>query len=524
MYYKAESYLGSIYAGKHLYSSGLTPVYVSDNPVLNAQHVVFEAAKAFRWGLPYHAALASVTTAPAELIGMGKRLGKIKPGYDADIVVWDSDPLSIGATPAQVWIDGTAQYDNPVVLDKKPSRPILEKHASVDVVETPIDVPDMVFTGITNVWIPGFEESAGTDGKTLNVAVNDGTITCVGTCASELAAASSRKGKVVAVHDGHLTHTFTAVSGGLGIQEIAGESSTGNGNAKAFSRAVDGLLLQGKLLNTAHESGFTKAISATSGGAPSTSVVFLTGAVVAAHNGAVLAEDAALHYKLNLEARESTSYSQLFGELRSKLLGAIKANASDVDKFSEEFYLKRVVDGHVALVAYIDSADGISTLLRVKADVEKANSGKPLHVAIHGGAEAHLVAKELATADVGVILSAAQPLGMSWDARRALTGAPLTDGTTATRLHDAGVTVAIGINEGWQSRSLALDVASIHHNSNGKISAREALKLISSNVHKILGIKENTEGHFLVHEGSPVDITSRIIAVSGGTGSVSVFA
>lgn len=95
----AKAYVGSEYAGKHLYNAGLTPVYVSDNPVLNAQHVVFEAAKVYHYGLPYHAALANVTTAPAEELGLGRRLGKVKPGFDADVAVWDSDPLSIGAAP-----------------------------------------------------------------------------------------------------------------------------------------------------------------------------------------------------------------------------------------------------------------------------------------------------------------------------------------------------------------------------------------------------------------------------------------
>ncbi len=62
--------------------------------MVNAQHVLFEAAKGYRFGLPYHAALAAVTTAPAERLGLGQSLGKIKPGFDADIVVWDTDPLS----------------------------------------------------------------------------------------------------------------------------------------------------------------------------------------------------------------------------------------------------------------------------------------------------------------------------------------------------------------------------------------------------------------------------------------------
>ena len=47
MFYKTEAYIGSEYAGKILNENNLTVVYVSDNPVINAQHVLFEAAKAW---------------------------------------------------------------------------------------------------------------------------------------------------------------------------------------------------------------------------------------------------------------------------------------------------------------------------------------------------------------------------------------------------------------------------------------------------------------------------------------------
>ena len=39
----------------------------------------------------------------------------------ADVVIWDSSPLSLGATPIQVFIDGIAQLDNPYSV-KKPER------------------------------------------------------------------------------------------------------------------------------------------------------------------------------------------------------------------------------------------------------------------------------------------------------------------------------------------------------------------------------------------------------------------
>jgi imidazolonepropionase-like amidohydrolase len=45
-------------------------------------------------GLTPAQALAAATTTAADLLGMGDRLGRIAPGYAADIVAVDGDPLS----------------------------------------------------------------------------------------------------------------------------------------------------------------------------------------------------------------------------------------------------------------------------------------------------------------------------------------------------------------------------------------------------------------------------------------------
>lgn len=528
MYYKAEAYLGSVYAGKHLYEAGLTPIYVSDNPVLNAQHVLFEAAKAHHWGLPYHAALSSVTSAPAEELGLGKRLGKIKPGYDADIVVWDSDPLSIGATPVQVWIDGTAQFENPFVLEKPLKTPIIKQDVpDVGTSETAIESSNVVFTGVTNVWIPGFDTV--TKGEPVNVVVKDGEISCVGPCVSQLDNARVNNATIVDLKDGHLTKAFTAFGGSLGLNEIDAEKEASNGNSgDKFTRAVDGLQMQGIKLAAALTSGVTRSMSAPVRNGPGSehgvSVGFLTNSQTSLDPGAVFSEELALHYSFGLSARDKTSYAALFGDLRSKLLKAIKDKSEVFNSFSEEAYLQRVVNGDLTLVASVDSADGIATLLRVKSEVEKANDGARIRVAVFGGAEAFILADALAAAKVDVILSSFQPLGLNWDQRRALTGAPLTNGTAITRLVEAGVTVAVGLGEDWQVRDLGFGAAAAHINSEGLISEREALDLVSGNLYKILGVKEDTKGHFVVHQGSPIDITSTIVAVGGGQKSVSVFA
>jgi cytosine/adenosine deaminase-related metal-dependent hydrolase len=35
----------------------------------------------------------TITSAPAEAIGMGGEIGSLRPGRRADVVIWDGDPL-----------------------------------------------------------------------------------------------------------------------------------------------------------------------------------------------------------------------------------------------------------------------------------------------------------------------------------------------------------------------------------------------------------------------------------------------
>ncbi|RGP78183.1 hypothetical protein FLONG3_3662 [Fusarium longipes] len=536
MFYKTEAYIGSEYAGKILNDNNLTVVYVSDNPVINAQHVLFEAAKGHHYGLPYHVALASVTSAPAELLGMGKRLGKVKPGFDADIVVWDSDPLSVGAAPVQVWIDGTAQFENPIELPKQQEATMAIKK-SAEIVEEPTKLDNILFTGVTKVLLED-GKTYESQGQPVNVVVTKGKISCIGNCDYEFDAAAAAGAKSIALENGYLTRAFTAVGGTLGLSEIDAESVTNNGpNPLVFSRAIDGLALDSKKLHVAARYGVTRAISAPIfvGGAThfGTSVGFSTSALTSIEEGAVFAPDLAVHYTLDINVRGTTSYSAAFGGLRNKLLLAATSTQPAVNPFSEEAYLKKVVTGERVLALTINSADGIATALRIKSEIEglletsKAMGvAQSLKVAIIGGAESHLVAKELGEASVGVILSPLQSIGDSWDSRRVLTGAPLTNGTVVDALLDAGVTVAIGLHEDWELRDLGFAAGTAYKNGGGRLKEKEALDLVSTNIYKILGADEEAvrnSGHFMVTEGSPLEIGSRLKAVGHGKDQVSVF-
>lgn len=58
-----------------------------------------------------HLALSAVTSAPARVAGLAHRVGTISINKDADVVLWSSHPLSLGATPSEVIIDGIRQLD-----------------------------------------------------------------------------------------------------------------------------------------------------------------------------------------------------------------------------------------------------------------------------------------------------------------------------------------------------------------------------------------------------------------------------
>lgn len=68
--------------------------------------VHFEAALAVAYGLPHEAALAGCTSGAAALLGIEGRVGSVKPGLDADLALFDGDPLETITHCTGVVIDG----------------------------------------------------------------------------------------------------------------------------------------------------------------------------------------------------------------------------------------------------------------------------------------------------------------------------------------------------------------------------------------------------------------------------------
>ena len=71
-----------------------------------------EAAKAVKYGSSSQEdAWKMVTLNPAKLLRLDDRMGSLKIGKDADVVIWSDNPLSIYSQVEQTYIDGICYYD-----------------------------------------------------------------------------------------------------------------------------------------------------------------------------------------------------------------------------------------------------------------------------------------------------------------------------------------------------------------------------------------------------------------------------
>ena len=80
----------------------------SDMGSHNARKIRQLAGNAVANGLPWEDGLAGLTRVPADVLGVGDRIGTIAVGKRADLVLWTGDPLDVSSVASQVWFDGRA--------------------------------------------------------------------------------------------------------------------------------------------------------------------------------------------------------------------------------------------------------------------------------------------------------------------------------------------------------------------------------------------------------------------------------
>jgi len=115
--YKYEVYEGITYNAAVLMSQGVLTCLHSDDAEMG-RRLNQEAGKIVKYGgVSEIDALKLVTLNPAKLLHLDDRMGSIKVGKDADLVLWTDHPLSVYARANKTMIDGTIYFDEE--LDKK---------------------------------------------------------------------------------------------------------------------------------------------------------------------------------------------------------------------------------------------------------------------------------------------------------------------------------------------------------------------------------------------------------------------
>jgi imidazolonepropionase-like amidohydrolase len=109
--YKVEAYDAIPYNAALMTQRGVI-VSINSDDAAEATHLNQEAAKSIRYGgMSHDEALKMVTLNPAIQLGIDKRVGSVDVGKDADLVIYNHDPLSAYAVVQKTLIDGRVYFD-----------------------------------------------------------------------------------------------------------------------------------------------------------------------------------------------------------------------------------------------------------------------------------------------------------------------------------------------------------------------------------------------------------------------------
>lgn len=88
-----------------LHKAGVIVAFLTGD-VHNSRNIKQAAGNAVAYGMPWEAALAAMTSVPARIWGIADQYGTLEPGKDADVVIWDGDPLEVTTFADAVFIRG----------------------------------------------------------------------------------------------------------------------------------------------------------------------------------------------------------------------------------------------------------------------------------------------------------------------------------------------------------------------------------------------------------------------------------
>lgn len=89
-----------------LASAGVEISLTTDHPVLPIELGRLQAGLTVRAGLPADIALKALTLHPARALGVDDRIGRLAPGMDADLCLWNGDPLDLKSRVLAAYVRG----------------------------------------------------------------------------------------------------------------------------------------------------------------------------------------------------------------------------------------------------------------------------------------------------------------------------------------------------------------------------------------------------------------------------------
>lgn len=516
-----------------LATSGVRPALHSDSPE-GIQRLNQEAAKALwagrRAGLTLEddEAIRWITSEPAWVLGIDRRVGTLEVGKDADLVLWDRNPLSFYASAEKVWIDGAVVFERGrapwsdfevgalpglTSLNASRAKAIPAPMGSTASPATPLPAPWPDAPASRPFLVTGTRVLTG-NGEVVEdatVTVRNGVVVSV------------TKGKVggpsgVDVLDGAgtvLTPGFTDVLTSVGLVEVDLEEAThddvqaGGAPVRAGYRAADGFNPASVVIPVARLEGITSVVTIPRGGLISGQSAWadLTG-----DGGSLVAVPAALHVHVEgtgpgghgeafLRVREAFDDARAFQRSR----GAWERNQSRPFAPSrlDLEAMQPALGGRIPVVFHVNRAPDIVAVLRLARELG-------LHAVIAGGAEAWRVAPELAAAKVPVVLL---PLLAGPETFDHLGARP----DNAALLEAAGVPVVISTGETHHARRLRQAAGNAVR---AGLSPAAALAAVTRRPAEILGLGARygtvTVGkvaNLVVWSGDPFEVGSRPLSV-----------
>ena len=95
-----------------LHRAGVPIAITTDHPVSLIQYLPICAGLAVKAGLPMEEGLKAITINPAKICGVADRMGSIEIGKDANLAIFDGNPMEVFTRTLYTIIDGTVVYDH----------------------------------------------------------------------------------------------------------------------------------------------------------------------------------------------------------------------------------------------------------------------------------------------------------------------------------------------------------------------------------------------------------------------------